>query len=65
MTENNSTSCVNLGCNPSFCKVYSSAVSVNKYRFFTVIKDVFSKGNLVITNIIFSYIGPGKYRVFT
>ena len=53
MTENNSTLHVNVGCNPSICKVYSSAVSVKKYRVFTVIKDVFSQGNLAITNIYF------------
>ena len=53
MTEKNSTLRVNFGCNHSICTVYSSAVSVKKYRLFTVIKDVFSKGNLVITNIYF------------
>ena len=42
MTGNYSTLRVNFGCNPSICKVYSSAASVNKYRVFAVIKDVFS-----------------------
>ena len=48
MTENNSILHMNFGCNPGICEVYSSAVSV-KHRHFTVIKEVFSWGNLVIT----------------
>ena len=53
MTENNGTLCVNLGCNPIICKVYSSTVSVKKYRLFTVIKDYFLREISLLLTYIF------------
>ena len=55
-----STLHVNCGCNLGILRCFCCNLC-EKYRLFSVIKDMISR----YLQLIFSFIGYGKYRVFT